>query len=88
LRFSIPGSLGFGVNGTDADLLQELVFAGMHLPGLGEGRVIVALDVEEAVEAVEEEFVAEGVAEFGGAAAGHVHGNDGVEVEGGGSSEF
>ena len=62
--------------------MEEGVFAVVHAGALGGGDVVVALDVEEAVEGVEEEFVVAGVVEFLGAAGGFVDAEDGVEVEG------
>jgi len=77
-----------GVDGTDADGGEQFILPRMHALGQRGSNVVVALDVEEAVEAVEEEFVAEGVAEFVGAAAGDIQGDDGVEVDGVSSFEF
>ena len=80
-----PGSF---VDGADADVLEELVFAGVHAFEFFGGGVVVALDVEEGMEGVEEEFVVYGVMEVMGAAAGFVEADDGVEVEGVVSLEF
>jgi hypothetical protein len=67
--------------------LEELVFAGVHAVEVFGGEVVVALDVEEGVEGVEEEFVVYGVMEVVGAAAGFVEADDGVEIEEG-AGEF
>jgi len=69
------------IDGADADGGKELIFAGVHALGLGAGAIVVALDVEEGVEGVEEKLMFHGVAEFLGAAAGFIEADDGVEVD-------
>jgi hypothetical protein len=71
------------VEGSEADGGKELIFTSVHGSGLAGAEVVVALDVEERMEGVEEEFFAGGVAEVGGAAAGFIEAEDGVEFDGG-----
>jgi hypothetical protein len=81
IRIKIRNGMGIE-DGADGDFCEKLVFAGVHAFGLSGSGVVVALDVEEGVEGVEEEFVVEGVVEFFGTAAGFVEADNGVEVDG------